>query len=314
MKKNAVVLMLLALANCNLNIKAQESKNRKVLWAENVQTIIPFAYGAGNIRDTFAWNHNFKETIISSNWNAAFQYDKEKIFSTIVKAVLSGKLKAYTNCPNEELTPKEFNKILVQWDTSKIPMSAMTKDGSDGQIPTGTPIRKELTAADITQLKLNEKIEFDTITYTLTKKVSTITFFTYEANETGEIFRQNKEIFYVKLKDISASEDEERTALITKQLNADSEESANANTLKLDELLNFNTEQGKLAFQICFQYAKQVYADECKFANNNKAMMDALKHTDINFENNLAKILTAEQKKKYDGLKLGEKEKLKTVH
>lgn len=211
MEKTTLLLLFIVLLAYNKNTNAQVTKNNKVLWAENVQSIVPLERPFKN--DTANWHErdnrfklNWYQNQFSPSqiWDATFKYDNEKIFTSITRAVLSGKLKAYTDYPNQgtELTLKEFNNILVKWDTSNTPMTAMTFDGSDGVVPIGTPIKYELRSDDITQIKFNETIEFDTVSYTLNKKVSTITFYTSERSESGEVIRNNKEIFYVKLNDL----------------------------------------------------------------------------------------------------------------
>lgn len=207
MKKTTILLIFTALLACNKNTNAQVTKNNKVLWAENVQSIVPL------YRDTAGFgNRSKKERLISIGslfnpsqiWDAAFKYDIEKIFTSVTHAVLSGKLKAYTDypTPDRELTLKEFNNILVKWDTIDTPMTAYDPNGGSGEIPIGTPIKDELRPDEITQLKFNETIEFDTVSCTLSKKVSTITFYTYEITERGEQIGNDKEIFYIKLNDL----------------------------------------------------------------------------------------------------------------
>ena len=205
--KNVTILLLFAslLANNNTT-NAQVTKNNKVLWAENVQSVISLS------RDTANWS-NFsaaeplpynQKQISSILTYTAFKYDKEKIFSSITHAVLSGKLKAYTDIPSPGtvLTIKEFNDILVHWDTTVSPSTAL--DTSDAKmlvvdVPIGAAIKIEITSDDITQLKFNETIEFDTITYTINKKVSSIAFYTDKYAENGYWIDNDKEIFYVKL-------------------------------------------------------------------------------------------------------------------
>lgn len=206
MKKISILLIFTAFIASNKNTNAQITKSSKVLWAENVQSIIPLD------KDTARWSaKSNRERLMEIGyqfsplqiWNNAFKYDIEKIFSSISSAVLSGKLKAYSDFPTlgKELTPKEFNSILVKWDTTDTRITALDTTGGSGEIPIGTPIKRVLKSDDITRLKFNEKIEFDTVYYTLCKKVSSISFFTYKINERGEQLG-DEEIFYVKLNDI----------------------------------------------------------------------------------------------------------------
>ena len=64
------------------------------------------------------------------------------------------------------------------------------------------PMKRELTADDIVQLKINEKIELDTVSYILNKKVYSISFFTYKYDETGEVILGFKKIFDVKFNEL----------------------------------------------------------------------------------------------------------------
>lgn len=179
MKKTAILLLFTALVACNKNTN-QETKNNKVLWAETVQSSVPL------VKDS-AWN--------KTDWNAVYKYDKEKIYTSITHGVLSGKLKAYDNYPGKELTLKEFNNILVKWDST----NQVEDPNNPGKIITA-PIKFEITSEDIIQLIFNEKIELDTVSYSLNKKVSSVTFITNKYTETGEIIGKRK-IFEVKLND-----------------------------------------------------------------------------------------------------------------
>ena len=179
MKKIAILFILTAIIACNKSTN-QETTNNKVLWAENVQSIVPL------VRDT-TWNE--------VDWDAAYKYDKEKIFSSITHAILSGKLKAYTDYPNSALTVKEFNNILVQWDSTFV-----VEDPNNPGTMISAPVKFEVKSEDITQLKFNEKVELDTVSYSLSKKVSYITFFANKYNEVGDILGVKK-IFDVKLND-----------------------------------------------------------------------------------------------------------------
>lgn len=211
MKKTVILLLFIALIAFNKNINAQVSKNNKVLWAENVESVVPLEIPFKG--DSAAWydkDNKFKlnwyrlQFTPIQIWNVALKYDKEKMFSSITRAVLSGKLKAYTDYPNQgtELTLKEFNNILVKWDTTDTPMTAYDRNGGSGEMPIETTIKDELRPDEITQLKFNETIEFDTVSYTLIKKISRITFYTAEITERGERIGNDKEIFYVKLNDL----------------------------------------------------------------------------------------------------------------
>ena len=179
MKKIAVLILFTALIACNKNTN-QETKNSNVLWAETVQSSIPL------IRDTLC---------DEAYWKAAYKYDKEKIFSTITHAILAGKLKAYYNYPSneKELTAKEFNNIIVVWDSTHV-----TNDPDHPGTMVIAPMKSEITADDIVEIRLNEKVELDTLSYSLSQKVSSITFLTYKYDEKGNILGL-KHLFDVKL-------------------------------------------------------------------------------------------------------------------
>lgn len=157
MKQITILLLFTTLVACNKNAK-QDISNTKVVWAENVQSIVPME------RDTL-WT--------KEEWDAVYKYDKEKIFKSITNAVLSGKLKAYADYPGTPYTVIEVSNLLA-------------------------PDKKEVTSKDVVQLKFNEKIELDTVSYTLSNKVSYITFLSKKYNEDGELLGLKK-LFDVKL-------------------------------------------------------------------------------------------------------------------
>lgn len=177
MKKAIILLLFTALVACNKNIN-QETSNTKVLWAENVQSTVPME------RDTL-WT--------KEDWKAVYNYDKEKIFTTITNAVLSGKLKAYIDYPGTAYSVNEFNTILANWDSTNY-----AEDVNNPGTMISSPVKMEIKPDDIIQLKFNEKIELDTVSYTLSKKVSFVTFVSYKYDNVGEILGLKK-LFDVKL-------------------------------------------------------------------------------------------------------------------
>jgi hypothetical protein len=96
-----------------------------------------------------------------------------------------------------------------------------------------------------------------------------------------------------------------------KQASKTPEERATAHNKRLTEKLSLNAEQQKSTYGILLQRAQQVDADRAKFQSDKKAMRNAMKENEQNFETNLAKILSADQKTKYDQLKQEQKEKRK---
>lgn len=180
--KKTILLLFTALFACKQYTNAQVTKNNKVLWAAKAQSTLPL------VRDTL-WN--------AADWNATYKYDKARIFTSVTRAVTSGKLKAFYDYPDGELTLKEFNNILVQWDST----NQIEDPKNPGSMITSA-LKKELKSDDIVQLKFNEKIELDTVSYVLNKKVSTVAFFTYKYDETGEKVLGLKKIFDVKFNEL----------------------------------------------------------------------------------------------------------------
>ena len=156
-----------------------ETRNNVVL-AENVESIIPL------VPDT-TWDEQ--------EWKALYKYDQEKLFSTFVKGVLSNKLKAYSDVsdPQTELTTQEFTNIIVAWDSSAV---AEVPNNPGNMIM--APVKYELTGEDIVQIRFNEKIEMDTVSYMLHKTASSVSFISYMYSETGEMLGL-KHLFDVKL-------------------------------------------------------------------------------------------------------------------
>lgn len=180
MKKISLLLLCVTTGfiACTNNTN-HETKNNLVL-AENVESIVPL------VPDT-TWDEQ--------EWKALYKYDQEKLFSTFVKGVLSNKLKAYSDVsnPQTELTTQEFTNILVAWDSS-----AVTEDPNNPGKMVPAPIKYELTGEDVVQIRFNEKIEIDTISYTLHKTASSVSFISYMYSETGEMLGL-KHLFDVKL-------------------------------------------------------------------------------------------------------------------
>ena len=181
MKKTALLFILTGIIACtNTTTKTPETNSNNILWAETVKTILPME------RDS-AWNE--------ADWKAAYKYDKEKMFRSITRGILAGKIKAYRNYPDFQFTPKDFQNFLVQWDST-----ATVEDPNNPGVFIAAPIKTEITPESVMQLKFDEKIELDTMNYTLAKKVSMVTFFGYKYNELGDILGIKK-LFDVKLND-----------------------------------------------------------------------------------------------------------------
>lgn len=179
MKKTAILLSFAALAACTKPAD-KETINNKILLAENVQSNTLVA------PDT-TWD--------KKAWNSLYKYDNKLILNTIANGVRAGKLKVYSDLsrPDSELSVKEFDNLLVQWDST-----ATTEDPNNPGNFIASPIKYEMAPEDIIQLRFNEKIEMDTVTYTFHKTVSSVTFITYKYGESGDVLGL-KSLFEVKL-------------------------------------------------------------------------------------------------------------------
>ncbi|MES2284453.1 MAG: hypothetical protein V4547_02110 [Bacteroidota bacterium] len=180
MKTTTVLLLSVALIACNKNTNEEPKKNNLLL-AENVWSILP-------IETDTVWSG-------SDLTNAANKFDREKLITSITHAVLAGKLKAYSNYPDQELSVKEVENILVSWDSS-----ATTEDPNKPGTMITSAIKYELSVSSIPYLKFNEKIEMDTLTYSLSKKVSYATLYIYKSTETGET-KGARKLFDVQFND-----------------------------------------------------------------------------------------------------------------
>lgn len=181
MKKIILLFVLTAtIIACQKN-KNQEIKDNKVVWAETAQTILPLD------RDT-SWSE--------ADWNAAYKYDKKQLFTSVTKAVLSGKLQAYASYPGTPFTVKEFDHFLVGWDSTN-----QVEDVNNPGVFISAPLKTEITPEEISQLRFHEKIEWDTVSYSLIRKVSYISFYTYRYNF-NEVTNTLNVIGYKKLFDV----------------------------------------------------------------------------------------------------------------
>jgi hypothetical protein len=183
MKTNTASLLttlsiLSILFACN-KAPVEETKNNKLVWAENVQSSLPFE------TDTI-WDQ-------SDLTNASNKFDRKKLISSITKAVLAGKIKAYRDFPNEELSAADVDHILVKWDST-----AHIEDPEHPGTFISAPIKMEITSQNMPFIKFTEKIEFDTLDYSISKKVSLVSLYGYKCTETGATIGAMK-LFDVKL-------------------------------------------------------------------------------------------------------------------
>ena len=161
------------------NPSLKEPANSKLLWAENVQSSL-------SLETDTIWDQ-------SDLTNAANKFDREKLISSITKAVLAGKIKAYRDFPNEELSPKDVDHILVQWDST-----AHIEDPKNPGTFVSAPIKSEITSWNIPFIRFTEKIELDTLDYSISKQVSLVSLYVYKCTETGAT-KGTMKLFDVKL-------------------------------------------------------------------------------------------------------------------
>jgi hypothetical protein len=179
MKKLVVLIAFTStLFSCNKPSTEEGNKNKLTL-AENAYTVFPLETEPG-------WSS-------ASTLNADNKMDRKKIFSSIVGAVLAGKLKAYQNFPENELTLNEVQAMLVRWDSTN-----QVEDTNNPGTFISAPIKYEINENNTTQLIFNETIMLDTVSYSINKKVSYVTLCTDKINEKGERIGIKK-IFDVKM-------------------------------------------------------------------------------------------------------------------
>ena len=185
MKKLIIPFVCFALFACNKpDEKNSSNANRyTVLWAETAQTTLPLE------RDT-VWD--------KADWEKTYQTKPDVIFNSIVNAVKSQKLQAYSMYPDGPLSVKEFNSLLVSWDSTHT-----VEDPNNKGTIIFAPLQTSTRPEDIIQLRFDEKMEFDTVSCMLHKKVSVVHFLKYKFTETGERMERMglMHFFDVKLND-----------------------------------------------------------------------------------------------------------------
>ena len=182
MKISIILFACIAFIACNQKGKDEQNqaKTNTIVWAETAESNLPIA------RDTM-WSKD--------EWDKAYKMDKGAIFNSVKKAVLAGKLKAYSFLRDEPLTIAEFNSLIVRWDSTH----TMEDANHPGTI-VSAPIKYEVTPDDVAELRFDEKIEYDTVSNSVSKKVSAIHFVGFKINEMGEILGK-KPLFDVKFPD-----------------------------------------------------------------------------------------------------------------
>jgi protein CpxP len=87
------------------------------------------------------------------------------------------------------------------------------------------------------------------------------------------------------------------------------EERAKMHSKKLTEQLGLTADQEQNIYTYCLQHAQQQEADRAKYKGDREAMKNAHMQNNQNFDANIEKILTADQKTKYAQIKQEEKAK-----
>ena len=184
MKYSLLLFISTVLYACNgTEVKEAVLKNNNLVLAEDIQTILPLE------KDT------------SLNWaqadftNAFAKFDENKLFTTITKAVLDGKVKAYSEYPDKELSVDQVNKMLVSWDST-----AQAEDPNHPGTFVSAPLKFVVSSWNVPQIRFHEKIELDTVTNVLHKTTSHISLYIFKQTESGEIVGHTK-LFDVKFND-----------------------------------------------------------------------------------------------------------------
>ena len=87
------------------------------------------------------------------------------------------------------------------------------------------------------------------------------------------------------------------------------EERATMHSKKLSQQLGLNADQEKSVYSACLQRAQQQEADKAKYQGDREAMKNARKQNNDTFDASISKVLTADQKTKYEQVKQEEKDK-----
>lgn len=167
--------------SCEHKVTNPVTASNHLLLAENVKTVLPME------SDTM--------TDKSDMSNATNKFDREKMISSLVGAVLNKKLKAYRNYPDGELSVADVQGILTQWDSTN-----MAEDPNHPGIMVSAPISFQINGSNIPHLKFNEKIELDTINYHLNQTVNYVSLYTYDIDYlNGGIVKGENKVFDIKL-------------------------------------------------------------------------------------------------------------------
>ena len=172
--------MIACTKNVNTDTKA---KDNTIVWEKKAATsLVMFPF------DTNIVNWTEMDKICQHN---------DTVFSTFKRGVLSGKLKAYKNYPKEELSINAFKNIVERWDSTHF-VEDFNKPGTK----IIAPIHIKIFGCDISRMRFHETIEIDTVNFSLTRKVSFVSFDIDSIKKlTGESLGY-KHLFDIKFNDI----------------------------------------------------------------------------------------------------------------
>jgi hypothetical protein len=179
MKKNLLLILpAVILFSCSKDDSNKTDNSSCSVWADQISAQSPVIIQEG-------WSE--------ADWNKENKFNREKIFNTILEAVLAGKLQAYDVYENKPISIPDIQKMIHRTDT------LMQEDLDHPEAPMREIVVKtDLKAEDIARIDTKEKWLFDEKTYTLIKEVESITFLTNSYTEKGEI-RGVAAVFMVKL-------------------------------------------------------------------------------------------------------------------
>jgi len=202
MKKKLFLLPLVFMACGNPETKPENTATSLLSWGNDLESTIPLATmdewldaSGKSLPDNDTMQMEMEELGIDYSNKKIGYKGREKIFNSIIDAVKTSKLKAYKNYPAGELSVNDVKNILVQWDSTTV-MEDPNKPGVFFSAPT----KMEVFSFDATSIRFHEKIEMDTINFTMNKKINFISLYIYKRTETGETLGQKK-LFDVKLND-----------------------------------------------------------------------------------------------------------------
>jgi hypothetical protein len=162
------VLTIIVFSSCNKTNK--KGLINESVWAELVESKTLLIKPEG-------WDDEY--------WNSVNKnVDREKIFKTIVEAVLSGKQKAYNIITDQVLTVEQVQDLL-----NNIQLNNM-----------GEMTSQKITPEDLSTIRMREKWTFDENAFKIHKEVTRIDLLLKKLDQTGGHIG-DKALFYVNLKE-----------------------------------------------------------------------------------------------------------------